>query len=150
MKKFILIAGICFMSGMVQAQITDTPCANGAGVIVKGSVSGKTYCKSNAWGMTWWNAYAWCDALGMDMFGLEDCACSDTVADCAGTSAGGNAVGKKCPEVAGWREADSWVWAKTAKETPGDNYLVHINSDNDITAHARNNWGRYPVFALCY
>ena len=149
MKKFILIASICFMSGMVQAQITDTPCANGAGVIVNGSVTGKTYCKSNAWGMTWWNAYAWCDALGMQMFSLADCACSDTAADCAGTSMGKNANGKKCPEVAGWIEADSWVWTSTSSSSEA-NYLVHINSNNDITAHSRNNWGRYGVFALCY
>ena len=115
MKKFILIAGICFMSGMVQAQITDTPCANGAGVIVNGSVTGKTYCKSNAYGMTWWNAYAWCDAIGMQMIDASDCLCSGGTMDC---------TKKQCPEFTSTSNLNTTFWTTLTNEQAGEMYTV--------------------------
>ena len=92
MKQFLMITcGILFVTSVAIADDTSTEmCANGAGFVVEGAVTGHKYCVGRD-GMDWHNAYSWCDALGKQLFDLSDCACSETQADCAG---GG------CPEMA--------------------------------------------------
>lgn len=82
-----LMCGVLMMSSVVFAEDTVETCANGAGVVITGAVTGYKYCKSNQQ-MNWWNAYAWCDAIGKRLFDLNDCGCSGTT-NCNG----------KCPEL---------------------------------------------------
>lgn len=75
MNKILALAcGILMVPSFSFAQEADI-CADGAGTIVKGAITEHEYCKSNT-SMNWWNAVAWCDALGRPMFKLDDCACS--------------------------------------------------------------------------
>ena len=76
MRKFLIISSILMMSSAVLAQEVET-CADGAGTVIIGAVSGHKYCKSNK-GMNWWNAHAWCDALNRRLFSLDDCENSNT------------------------------------------------------------------------
>ena len=60
---------------------TET-CANGAGTVITGAVSGHKYCKSNN-AMNWWNANAWCDGMGRRLFDVNsDCHYSITSMAC--------------------------------------------------------------------
>ena len=91
-KIFTFVGGILMTSSVIAADETTLTksCANGAGTIVTGAISGHEYCLSNNDRMVWWDAYAWCDALGRQLFKLEDCRCSvDT--NCLG----------RCPEMNG-------------------------------------------------
>lgn len=88
-KILMLICGIALVSSAVIADEAVETCANGAGKIVTGAVTGHKYCMSNK-NMNWWNAYAWCDAQGRRLFSLDDCGC-DGSTNCNGT----------CPELAG-------------------------------------------------
>ena len=102
MKKILL--SICLFGALIStpcmAQITDTPCANGAGVIVKGAIEGE-YCISKVH-MNWWNAIAWCDGMNMKPLNKEDCACSNTTADCANDN---------CPNFKNLSTSTiSWYW----------------------------------------
>ena len=102
---FILMCGMVMMSCVVFAEdITTETCADGAGTVIIGAVSGHKYCKSNK-GMNWWNAMAWCDGIGRRLFERSDCACSATVSDCRA----------KCPELTGVSVGDTYslVWTAT-------------------------------------
>ena len=83
MKKILL--SVCLFTTLIGgpciAQVTDTPCANGAGIVVKGAIQGE-YCISTKF-MNWWNAMAWCDGMRMKPLTKQDCACGNTTADCA-------------------------------------------------------------------
>ena len=58
-----------FMASMAVADDTTTEtCANGAGIVITGNLSGHKYCLSNQ-NMSWWNAYAWCDSYSNNSFG---------------------------------------------------------------------------------
>ena len=91
MRNFlILTCSVIMISSVTFADDTVETCANGAGTVVIGAVSGHKYCNSKN-GMNWWNAVTWCDGLGRRLFDLSDCACSDTTANCV----------NKCPELEG-------------------------------------------------
>ena len=96
MKPFVILT--CFglmISTASMAEDISTPtetCANGAGTVITGAVTGHKYCASNN-AMNWWNAVSWCDTLGRKLFNLNDCECSSATANC-------NENGKPiCPEL---------------------------------------------------
>ena len=92
MKQFLMFTCFSIMiPTTIIAEETTQTCANGAGTIVIGAITGHKYCKSNV-KMNWWNAVSWCDAQGRRLFNLNDCGCSDTIANCA----------QNCPEVIGY------------------------------------------------
>ncbi len=100
----ILMCGMVMLSTVALADDTTETCANGAGTVVVGAVTGHKYCRSNQ-EMNWWNAYAWCDGLDRKLVEASDCACSDELADCAN---------KKCPEFLKAESTDHWVHTGTA------------------------------------
>ncbi|MBR5130267.1 MAG: hypothetical protein IKV03_03495 [Alphaproteobacteria bacterium] len=142
MRKILLLCSILMMPSVVIAQDTTTEtCADGAGIVIKGLVSGHKYCKSKS-DLNWWNAYAWCDAIGMQMVEASDCYCSDTTADCAD---------KKCPEFAIDTDTTSWVgWTTKTDIKTGEMYTIHspgilYPSNYGQSARNRTSWRQ----ALC-
>ena len=138
----ILTCGILVISFGVLAE--ETTCANGAGTIVEGVVTGHKYCKSNIT-MDWWNAMTWCDGLKDDVGGSRrlfnigiDCKCSATTTICSN---------KKCPELVGiWNNGTTWT---VTPHSSTHAYFVHLSTggiDNGTygLAHANGNF-----FALC-
>ena len=121
MKKISILCITVMMSSMmlvtgVNADETVETCANGAGTVITGAITGYKYCRANK-GMNWWNAYAWCDSLDKKMFTLADCKCSDTVSNCVGSD--GKSV---CPELT--EVGNEWyVWTGTLNGTK-DAHLV--------------------------
>ena len=94
----------------------DTTGADGAGTIVIG-VSGYKYCLSNKT-MNWWNAVAWCDAMGKRLIDLNtDCGCNGTV-KCEGY----------CPEIGNTSTESICTWTTRA------------DSDHSITGVWLNNY----------
>ena len=79
MQKVLLLSAIILLSQPVFADDTTTTetCANGAGRVITGVVSGHKYCRSNNT-MDWWNAHTWCDGLGSRLFSMNDCEHSST------------------------------------------------------------------------
>ena len=136
MKQLILLTAILLTSTVTLAEDTTTTetCANGAGTVITGAVSGRKYCKSNSGDMNWWNAYAWCDAMGRKLFDRANCACGNTTADCAGSM---------CPELKGVSSGD-WVWSATPNGTTRA-YSVSLSSGY-IGSYNRNDTDS----ALCY
>lgn len=83
MKQFLMLACLSMMISKVTiAEETTETCANGAGTVITGAVTGHKYCKSNNT-MNWWNAVAWCDGLEKKLFNLSDCECSNVTANCS-------------------------------------------------------------------
>lgn len=75
MNKFLFLT-TCVLGischGFAQETSTET-CANGAGEVITGYITGTKYCISKT-RIDWWNAHAWCDGLGMKLFDLNtDC-----------------------------------------------------------------------------
>ena len=106
-KILILTCGILMMSSvaMAEGETTVETCANGAGTLVTGK-SGYKYCKSNET-MNWWNAVAWCDAIGKRLIDLNtDCGCSGTVR-CDGY----------CPEIGNTATERICTWTTRADRT---------------------------------
>lgn len=137
MKQLILLTAILLTSIMALADdgTTTETCANGAGRVITGAVSGHKYCKSNQV-MNWWNAHAWCDALGRRVFDRSNCSCGDITADCAGN---------KCPDLKGVRDSE-YIWTATPRDS-SHVYVVYLSSGlvyNDY----RINYTHYS--ALCY
>ena len=135
MRKILIISSMLMMSFAVSAQEAET-CANGAGTVITGAVTGHKYCKSNGT-MNWWNAHAWCDALGRRLFDRSDCACGNTTADCANG---------KCPELVGVG-GEQWIWTSTPTPTGSSYaYIVSLSS-----GHIVDNYYRSNLFsAFCY
>lgn len=137
-KKLIFVGCILMISAMAFAEDTTTTqtCANGAGTVITGAITGNKYCKSNS-RMTWWNAYAWCDGQGRKLFPLDECRCSGTI-DCK----------KICPELT-VGHSNIWVWTGT----PGDascSYVAELGQGNySYTGYyGGRSWANY--YALCY
>ena len=106
-KILILICGVVMMSSAVFADDTTTPetCANGAGTVIMGTVSGRKYCMSNN-DMNWWNAISWCDGLKKHLFSMDDCECGNT---------GCNNI---CPELRNISDnLTHWTWTSTPINT---------------------------------
>ncbi len=137
MNKILMIScGVLMMSSVAMADETATEtCANGAGTVVIGAVTEHKYCMSKPQ-MNWWNAHAWCDALGLRMFDMNDCACSDTIDNC---------TGRNCPELVG--KGDKVIWTATPIGTDRA-YNIILSSGGVQTHDIRSGaWGTF--YALC-
>ena len=111
MRKILMVTcGILMMSSVVLAQEVET-CANGAGTVVVGVVTGHKYCMSNKT-MNWWNAVSWCDGQGKRLFDRSDCACDSEKADC---------VNNLCPDLK--NGIDRGVWIGTAVDSTRSYYI---------------------------
>ena len=142
MNIFIIALCIPFM---VQAQTvteTDIPCADGEGIIVKGAIKGEyCYIKKD---MDWWNATAYCDALGMQLPELsEDCGCSVSGASCEN---------KSCPNFSGWNTTISqgigggYMWFQNPCSTSTSYRMLNGNIDCKSRTRA-GNYGHFRI--LC-
>ena len=128
MKRLILLTAILLTSTVVLAEDTTTEtCANGAGTVITGAVTGHKYCMSNNT-MNWWNAHAWCDAIGDRLFSLNDCEYSVT-------------GGVSCPDIV--RIGGGCLWTVT----PVDGFNAScVDAGGGIYGRDRDG-GRS---ALCY
>ena len=132
MRNVLIMSSILMMSFAVLAQEVET-CANGAGTVITGAVTGHKYCKSNN-RMDWWNAHAWCDALGRRLFSLEDCPYSVT-----GTTA--------CADLVGVGGGMDYIWTATSAGTDGA-YIVGLASGGVLKSLYNRNGTLY--YSLCY
>lgn len=132
MNKILIVCGLLMVSSIALAQeATTETCANGAGTVVIGKVSGHKYCKSNET-MNWWNAWSWCDAQGRQSFSMDDCGC-DGLKNCVGI----------CPELV--VNGSGHVWTSTPNGTTKAEY-VEI-SYGSIKHNYERGWTAY--YALC-
>ena len=118
MKKIYLILCISLLATKAMA----INCPSEYGTIIKGAVNGQEYCwgKKNS---NWWNAIAWCDALGLQPINIqEDCACSDTVANCI----------NKCPNFAGLGRTDQKFWLNNVPNK-SQAYIVQLSGGALLT-----------------
>ena len=126
MRKILLfVCGIMMISSVAIAEET-TVCANGAGTIVVGAISGREYCMSKE-SLNWWNSQAWCDAIGRTLFSLDDCECS-TGTDCV----------ERCPELNAVTTSREFAWTKTPVDE-SNAYLILLNvTGKNFYTKARN------------
>lgn len=135
MVLFVLLMGSILLTSSV-ARADDTPeetCANGAGTVKVGAVSGDKYCRSNK-SMNWWNAMAWCDAQGKQLIDLNT--------DCYrnGTTSRWN-----CPEMVGC--VSTWIWTRS----PSGSKIVLIDGSGN-TAYSSDKTSTTAgsaILALC-
>ena len=127
MRKILIMSSILMMSINAMAEVTDTPCANGGGFVVNGAVQG-TYCISKS-NMSWFNAYAWCDAMEMQMIDRsEDCGCSDTVSDCADNRCPNFKFDVYTPSIPD--PSNTWFWFQNASEHNERACTVNLRENN--------------------
>ena len=132
----MLMGCILMMFSVVRADDTVVQtCANGAGTIVKGVVSGRQYCKSNQ-KMNWWNAISWCDAQRKSLFSLSDCQCD-----------GAKNCNKRCPELLMGNDENPWIWTSNAS---GESYAYFVFfSTGEIFNDSFRRESAYNHYALC-
>ena len=83
--------------------------------------------------MNWWNAYTWCDGIGMTLFThSDDCGCSETI-DCIKLS---------CPNI----KTGFYVW--TATPVQGKHSTFYRISDYGDGRDNRD--GAYPRYYTAY
>lgn len=137
MRPFLMLTcGILFVTSVAMADDTPTEtCANGAGTVVIGVITGHKYCMSNN-SMNWWNAYAWCDAQGRRLISMDDCACSASV-NCDG----------KCAEFT--QKLGKYAWTATPGDTSSTAYSLYISTtiSNFSSSTSRSTVQRYSI---CY
>ena len=131
MKK-ILFAICLFYSFSVCAKID---CEDAGGVRFQGA-SGAYYCRANPdkiVAMNWWSAWAWCDAVGGELFNLKDCS-------------HGASPNKMCPEFADPYMPNMNYWTQNADTTgkAAQYNWVHGSSayKDDISYVNKNGFGR--------
>ncbi|MBR6674339.1 MAG: hypothetical protein IKL32_00245 [Alphaproteobacteria bacterium] len=130
----MLMCGVAMISSVVFADDTTETCAGGVGIVMTGAVTGHKYC-FRAVGMTWWNAVSWCDAQGRRLVELRDCACGNTISDCAGN---------KCPDLTGV-SSGWWTWVMNSPSNSTSSTL------NVNTGKFNNGMNRSTESgALCY
>ncbi len=136
MKNKVILYGMCFL-GVFSVGLTvnaQEECANGAGIVVTGNVTGKTYCQSKSQPGSWWNAYSWCDAMQMQLVSLSDCGCSDSVSNCANS---------QCPEFKDVLTQPVWTM-----NLDGSINVRTINVNGSIGIVYRKDFGP-NLWALC-
>ena len=135
MRHILIMSSILMISCVVLAQEAET-CADGAGEVITGAITGHKYCKSNNY-MNWWNAYAWCEGLRMKMIDFDVCECSKTIANCANN---------KCAEFSGvGRHNHGWM---ISTSSANKNYRVRLD-DGYISSIERTAYDQGNLFALC-
>lgn len=139
----ILMCGVIMISSLAFADDTVETCANGAGTVIVGAVTGHKYCNSNT-RMNWWNAHAWCDALGKRLFVATDCACSGT--NCP--------YWYSCPEMKGvtsnpdYTNTDaSWTGTPWPDST---SHACNVSLAKGSLNNANDNRKVASCYALCY
>ena len=133
-QLLIMMCGMLFMASMAVADDTTTEtCANGAGIVITGNLSGHKYCLSNQ-NMSWWNAYAWCDSIGRSLFDASMCCINRT-----------NCPHDQCPEFLDTK-INKWGWSATPIRSDSA-YQVLISTSRLSTDFKRSHTG---PFALCY
>ena len=140
MNKILMITGcvLLFSSVALAEETTPETCANGAGTVITGAVSGHKYCRSNHF-LNWWNAYAWCDSMNSRLFDLSDCACNTTTTDCK----------NKCLEITNV-DTTTWSWTK-APFGPDNAYVVNLKTGQVRDNYYKRNAGwDFNSYALCY
>lgn len=138
MNKFLMLTcGMLMVSSVALAEeTTPETCANGAGTVVIGAVSGHKYCRSQTLALNWWNAWAWCDAQGKKLFGLDNCRCDATI----------NCV-NKCPELN--LGNGTWTWTATPAGTDGA-YTINTSAGTVGKADTRRfNGTTYAAYTIC-
>lgn len=127
----MILGLVCLLSCGTMAQEVKEfdSCANGGGAIIVGAVNKQKYCISHNI-MNWWNAVAWCDAMGKKLvpFNQEEC---DTSAE---------PIHKTCPNFFG---IDSPYGYRVWTSTPFGNdsaYRIGINYESYDT-HLRGKVG---------
>lgn len=128
----ILMCGVFMLSTAALADDITERCANGAGIVITGTVTGHKYCL-RAVGMTWWNAVSWCDAQGRRLVELRDCACGNTISDCAGN---------KCPDLT---SSGGWTWVMNSPSNSTSSTL-NLNTGKFNNGMNRSTESQ----ALCY
>lgn len=118
--KIKLFCLICLIALHGHAEITDTPCADGGRVIVKGILTG-TYCMSKKNIGSWWNANTWCDAQGKQLVSMTDCGCDLKPSGCK--------AGNDCPNFYFPDEPTFWVWMKNPHNTTAARSVKHIGKE---------------------
>ena len=139
MKQLILLIAILLTSTVVLAEDTTTEiCANGAGIVITGAVSGHKYClsKTNV-NMSWWNAWAWCDGQGRRLFHLNDCEYEVTNATTT------------CPELKSVLPINYTVWTASPKDTT-KSYCLYSTGASIQSGERANISNGYNELALCY
>ena len=133
----MVTCGILMVSSVVMAEEETTEtCANGAGVVITGAVTGYKYCRSNN-PMNWWNAVSWCDALKRPSFDLDDCGC-DWSTNCQ----------RKCPELA--KVADyQYLWMITPASDSTAYFVNPLFGSVASQNRSDYSWSNYQAFALC-
>ena len=133
MKKYmILMVSIFFMmTSVVLADDAIETCANGAGRIVTGKITGNKYCMSET-KMNWWNAVTWCDGLGQQIFSLNDCECTAS-----------NNCTNVCPELVIDSTLVASPWVANPKGISGA-YAVDVRWGTVV-----NTSRSYTNFTLC-
>jgi len=143
MNKILMISCVVLMmSSVAMADETATEtCANGAGTVVIGSVTGHKYCVSKQQ-MNWWNAHAWCDGQNRRLVDKSDCACSDITADCSGD---------KCPEFTGIGTQRCWTAQCWKNDEWRDTHAYNVSLSSGYFGN-NGSIGRGEPFscALCY
>lgn len=142
-KNLMIVCGVLMMFSVAFADDTvSETCADGAGTVVVGAVTGHKYCKSKI-GMNWWNAVSWCDGMGRKLFSLDDCGCSNAVSDCT------DGAYRLCPELKKAAQSNTWVWSKNVpikNTTEAHNIWVPITRVQTISRSNANAGGN---MALC-
>lgn len=134
-KYLILLSIVIGTTNVLASDTTTETCANGAGIVIEGKVSGHKYCKSKG-GRNWWNAVSWCDAIGRRLIERNDCGCSDAAVSCSGN---------KCPEFTGIGNY-IWAWFMDSKDS-STAYVVDPNGGS-MSYFVRNHTDGYSV--ICY
>ena len=132
-RIFILMCGVVMISSGVFADDTTETCADGAGTVVIGAVTGHKYCRSNN-KMNWWNAYAWCDAQsGRRLFSMNDCNHSGTSSACSDLKGTG----------------DVCVWTSTPW-SQNDQYSYYVCLFSGVSSGSTPTRSLANNYALCY
>lgn len=122
-KIIAFIGGIALCTGALAES-----CAGGAGTVVTGADGTTTYCASNIT-MNWWSAFAWCDAIEMQLIDLTQ-ECNKVT----GTTA--------CPQFTGVGVSNVWT-----RNVDSNTNAYVITSTGGLNRNYQRNTN--PCYALC-
>ena len=137
---------MCFMALPVCAQIMDTPCAGGSGVVVKGKLKGE-YCMSDKGIGNWWNAVSWCDAQGKQLVSMsDDCGCDIYEGGCGRSD---SQDGYPCPNFSlTGRNINEWIWMQDATSASSV-HSVKLDNAKSWPQYRSGNMFNQTTYAMC-
>lgn len=142
MKKLLLLSVLLMISNTSIAQVMlDQLCANGGGYVFKGKYEGE-FCMSKQ-SMTWWDAHAWCNAVGMRLIELSDKDCVKPDDLSWGVNHCYNIISQPWPsEFVSYR-----LWTANPK---GTSRAYCVNGSNaNVCDQERKQTGMWGGYALC-